>query len=84
MNTIEIVLEKVTNETIDVIEKLESVRSVEKADTDKDIKLIIKYLEDADISGNILNSLSGLKILSFNQKELTLEDVYIKLVEASR
>lgn len=84
MNTIEIVLEKINDDTISYIERLESVSSVEKADTDKGIKLTIKYLESEDVSGNILNSLNGLKILSFNRKELTLEDVYIKLVEASR
>lgn len=84
MNTIEIVLEKVTDETIRTMEELKSVHSVERTDTDKGAKLIIKYLENSDISGSILTSLSGLKILSFNQKELTLEDVYIKLVEASQ
>lgn len=84
MNTIEIVIEKINDETIDCIEKLENVHSVEKADTDKGVKLTIKHLESEDVSGGILNLLSGLKILSFNRKELTLEDVYIKLVEASR
>lgn len=84
MNTIEIVLEKVTDEAIRTMEELKNVHSVERTDTDKDVKLIIKYLENSDISGSILTSLSGLKILSFNQKELTLEDVYIKLVEASQ
>lgn len=84
MNTIEIVIEKINDDTITYIEKLESVHSVEKADTDNGVKLTIKHLESEDVSGRILNSLSGLKILSFNRKELTLEDVYIKLVEASR
>jgi ABC-2 type transport system ATP-binding protein len=84
MNTIEIVLEKIDDITIDTIEKIKSVHSVEKADTDNGVKLTIKYLECDDVSGSILNSLSGFKILSFNRKELTLEDVYIKLVEASR
>jgi len=84
MNTIEIVLEKINDDTITRIEKLESVCFVEKSDADKGIKLTIRHLESEDASGNILNSLNGLKILSFNRKELTLEDVYIKLVEASR
>ncbi len=84
MNTIEIVLEKINDDTTAHIEKLESVHSVEKTDADKGIKLTIRHLESEDVSGNILNSLNGLKILSFNRKELTLEDVYIKLVEASR
>lgn len=84
MNTIEIVIEKINGEIIDILENIESVHSVEKTGTDKGVKLTIKYIESDDVSGSILNSLSGLKILSFNRKELTLEDVYIKLVEASR
>lgn len=84
MNTIEIVIEKIDDKTIACIEKLKSVHSVEKTDVDKGVKLTIKHLESEDVSGSILNLLNGLKILSFNRKELTLEDVYIKLVEASK
>lgn len=84
-NTIEIVLEKSSDEIVNKIEKLEGVISVNESNIDKGVKLTIKYLEDKlDVSGNILNLLNGFKILSFNLKELTLEDVYIKLVEASQ
>lgn len=84
-NNIEIVLEKSNDEILNKIEKLEGVISVNESNIDKGVKLTIKYLEDKlDVSGNILNLLNGFKILSFNLKELTLEDVYIKLVEASQ
>lgn len=84
MNSIELVLEESSDETIKMIESLENVHSVEKIDLNKGVKLIIRHLENKDISGMILTSLHGSKILSFNQNELTLEDVYIKLVEGSR
>ncbi len=83
-STIEIVLDRLDDEVLGNIEKLQGVCSVEKTDAEKGVKLTIKYLDSEDISGNILNSLNGLKIMSFNRKDLTLEDVYIKLVEASR
>lgn len=83
-STIEIVLDRLDDEVLGNIEKLQEVCSVEKTDAEKGVKLTIKYLDSEDISGNILNSLNGLKIMSFNRKDLTLEDVYIKLVEASR
>lgn len=84
MNSIELVLEEASDETIRMIENIENVHSVEKTDMDKGVKLIIRHLENKDISGIILTTLNGSKILSFNQNELTLEDVYIKLVEGSR
>ncbi len=84
MNSIEVVLEEISDEIINRIEDLKYVHSVEKSAVNKGIKLTIRHLENEYISGMILTSLSGLKILSYNQNELTLEDVYIKLVGGSR
>lgn len=83
MNSLELVLEELSDKTIKEIESYENVHSVEKIDINKGVKIIIRYLGNQDISGMILTSFQGSKILSFNQNQLTLEDVYIKLVEGS-
>lgn len=84
MNTIELTLESISEEVIDQIKSVESVKSIERIQTDDKIKILIKYLDRENINGKILTLLNGLKILSFNQKDLTLEDVYIKLLEGSK
>ena len=83
-NSIELVLEEASIKILKKIESIENVHSVEKIDVDKGVKLIIRHLGNQDINGMILTSVHGSKILSFNQNEITLEDVYIKLVEDSR
>ncbi len=84
MNCLELVLEETSDEIIKKIENLENIHSVKKTDMNKGTKLIIKYVGNQDIVEEILMSLCGSKIISLNRNELSLEDVYIKLVEGSR
>ncbi|HEX3076275.1 MAG TPA: ABC transporter ATP-binding protein [Lachnospiraceae bacterium] len=80
-NTIEVSLKEATPDLLNVIKEMEGVISVSTLDTEKGADLCIQCMTDSDISSRILNRLKKEKLYHYSQKEPTLEDVYIQLVE---
>lgn len=84
MSTMEITVGKISEDLLEKVKTVAGVKSVVASENGKGTSLNIKYLSDADVSGTTLGILRDGGIYSFTQKELTLEDAYIQLVEKAQ
>lgn len=78
---IEIRLEGIQNRKIEEIKMLPGVRKTDLIQEDKEYLLTVKYNTGMDIIERLLEVLKGIKIYAFTNREISLEDVYIKMME---
>jgi len=78
---LEIKLDRVEDSVITKLKGIPGVKEVISEPDEGGYRLMMKYIAKTDISEEILNSLKGTGIHSFTNKELTLEDVYVKILE---
>ncbi len=81
ISSIEVVVKKISEQLISEIKNIPDIKSVSASVNEKGTIIYIKHKSDCNISGVLFDVLQNEKITSFTQKEITLEDVYIQLVE---
>lgn len=80
-SSIEIIIENISEEYIQKIKEIQGVKSVLTSSNEKGVTISIQYNSEYDISGSLLTTLKNEKLCAFSKKDITLEDVYIQLVE---
>lgn len=80
-SSIELIIENITEEHIQKIKEIQGVKSVLTSSNEKGVTISIQYSSEYDISGSLLTTLKNDKLCKFSKKDITLEDVYIQLVE---
>lgn len=80
-SSIEIIIENISEEYIQKIKEIQGVKSVLTTSNEKGVTISIQYNSEYDISGSLLTTLKNEKLCAFSKKDITLEDVYIQLVE---
>ncbi|MDF2822140.1 MAG: transporter related [Clostridiales bacterium] len=80
-DSIEVIVDNLTDELLEKIKSIHSVTAVATSSNEKGIAVCIQCGSALDISGKVLSIFKNNKIYAFTQKEITLEDVYIQLVE---
>jgi ABC-2 type transport system ATP-binding protein len=78
---IEVRLEGLQDSKIEEIKMLPGVRQTDLVQEDKEYLLTVKYNTGADMIERLLEVLKGIKIYALTNREITLEDVYIKMLE---
>lgn len=78
---LEIILDRVDESIIVKLKGIQGVKEVISEPAEGGYRLMMKYIAEPDISEAILSALKGSGIHSFTNKELTLEDVYVKILE---
>lgn len=78
---IEVRLEGIQDSKIEEIKMLPGVRQTDLVQEDKEYLLTVKYNTGADMIERLLEVLKGIKIYALTNREITLEDVYIKMLE---
>lgn len=79
-SSVEAVADRFTKDQEERVRSIAGVHSVQTAENEKGTAVTVRYASDADISPHLLAILQGSKVYALTQKELTLEDVYIRLV----
>ncbi|SHO54108.1 ABC transporter ATP-binding protein [Anaerocolumna xylanovorans] len=78
---IEIRLEYPMENKVKEIEMIQGVKQAVLQQDEKDCLLTVKYSAGAEIIEAVMEILKGTKVHSFSNREITLEDVYIKMLE---
>lgn len=66
------------------VKEIEMIRGVKEAilqQEEKDCLLTVKFSKGAEVIEGVMEILKGVRVHSFSSREITLEDVYIKMLE---
>lgn len=78
---LEIHLVYIEEKKIKEVEKVQGVKQAVIQKEENDYLLTVKYSPGTDVMEAIMEILKGIKIHSFSNREITLEEVYIKMLE---